>query len=533
MSASQDKRRRQSEREGGLDKRSLAEREAAAKAKKEKRKWIAVGTISFVLIALILLVNSPLLYTVAKSVNVAGESYTNAEYQYFYYSAYNNFYSRYANYMSMFFDTTKPLDEQSCSVPTLQMLGQSVPDSVAEMEDPTWADYFKAVALENMRFITVLSNEAKAKGYTISEADAAAIETELSAFDSNAENSGFKNGDAYAKMVFGKGVNKATVKRLMERTILANNYAADVFDGFTYDSAALDAYYSENADTLDTYSYSIYLVEAETEEVAEEGAEPEDKVTEATMAAAKTKAEEIAKAVKGGADFAEAVADAGLEGEPSECRDFAAYSVSSVISSWIKDSARSAGDVEVIESPESGWYVVRFESRGNNNYKLRGAHYMSLAAADEDGDGAYSEEEMNSARIVLETIKRQWESGEATAESFEALMNSTVGSSNQNINGGTAENLYVGQISEGFSDFVFDPARKVGDVGLVDAVNSVYLVCYTGEQEQTYHDYLAEYGNGYEVEGLRNRDYVEWQRDIADSNAVSTNDFVLWFAKTK
>ena len=46
MSASQDKKRRQTERMEGTDKRTLAEREAAQKAKKERTRWGIVGAIA-------------------------------------------------------------------------------------------------------------------------------------------------------------------------------------------------------------------------------------------------------------------------------------------------------------------------------------------------------------------------------------------------------------------------------------------------------------------------------------------------------
>ena len=63
MSASQDKKRRQAEREAGTSPKTLAEREAEKKAKKERRTWTIVGVIIAVFVVLIVLLNTNLLYT--------------------------------------------------------------------------------------------------------------------------------------------------------------------------------------------------------------------------------------------------------------------------------------------------------------------------------------------------------------------------------------------------------------------------------------------------------------------------------------
>ena len=100
MSASQDKKRRQSERAEGVDKRSLAEREAAQKAKKERRTWTIIGIVIAVLAVIIILLNTNLLYTGTTAVTIGDDEYTNAEFQYYYYSALSNFEYNYGSYLS-------------------------------------------------------------------------------------------------------------------------------------------------------------------------------------------------------------------------------------------------------------------------------------------------------------------------------------------------------------------------------------------------------------------------------------------------
>ena len=163
MSASQDKKKRQAERADGADKRSLAEREAARKAKKERTRWGIVGAIIVVFAVVVILLNTNLFYSGTTALTINGYEYTNADFQYYYLSAYSNFVSNNQNYISMFFDTSEDLDKQAFDPALLGVTGEGLP------ENPTWKDYFKSVAIDNMVEITALYDSAVKSGYTLSE----------------------------------------------------------------------------------------------------------------------------------------------------------------------------------------------------------------------------------------------------------------------------------------------------------------------------------------------------------------------------
>ena len=135
MSASQDKKRRQAEREAGTSPKTLAQREAEQKARKERRTWTTVGVIVALFIVVILVLNSSLLYTGTTALTIGDYKFTNAEYQYYYNTAYNGFTNQYSSYLSLFqFDTDTPAEDQpftESSASMLGMLGQSVPESMS------------------------------------------------------------------------------------------------------------------------------------------------------------------------------------------------------------------------------------------------------------------------------------------------------------------------------------------------------------------------------------------------------------------
>ena len=554
MSASQDKKRRQNERSEGVDKRSLAEREAAIKAKKEKTKWRAITAVFLVLTVIILLISSPLLYTVTKSITIGDYSYTNAEFQFFYNRAYSVFASQTQGYTAYLIDTTKDLDDQEVNASTLAMFGIGVPESLADEETFTWEDFFKANAFESMKFATVMYDKAVKDGYTLSEESAAEIEEEIEALATGAETYNLGSADKYASLAMGKGVSTKTVREMLERMKIASIYAEDYYQGLEYTSEELSTYYAENKANLDKYSFTYYYAVAEKEAVEvdvtdEETGEvtkgSEEQVTDATMADAKELADNIAEMTKdSGFDIAlEKYTD---DANASEVKGAFAYSLGDMMREWITDSSRKEGDVTVIENEGAGYYVLRFGEHSDNNYDMVAVRHILVKAVDEDEDSSYSAEEKAAAKEAIEKIYAQWKAGDATEDSFAALANEksedtgSNGTSASGSSGGLYEDIYKNRMVDEFNDFCFAEGRKAGDTGIVYGESSSYagyhLIYFVGEEDETFCDYLAQYGNGGSgedtgVTGLRNAEYTTWQAETLASCDLKINSFVLWFAK--
>lgn len=548
MSASQDKKRRQTDRTQGADKRSLAEREAAVKAKKEKTRWRAIAALLLVATILILLVSSPLLYTVTKSVTVGGYSYTNAEFQFFYNRAYSVFSYNNSGSMMYLIDTTQSLDKQEVNVSFMSLLGISVPESLADVESYTWQDYFKAQALESMKFATVMYDLAIKDGYTLSEESAAEIDAEIADLATSAEEYNLTTtADKYASMIMGKGVTTETVREMLERMKIASIYAQDKYESFEYTSDELSAYYTENKDKLDKYNYAYYFVAAEKEEITKDVTDEEtgetkqetsEETNEKTMADAKKLADTIAKEAKE-TGFDVAVDKNTEDGTVTEIEGAFNYNLSTLTTEWITDSSRSEGDITVIESENSGYYVLRFDEHSDNNYDMVSVRHILVMAEDTDEDSEYSDEEKAAAREAIDKIYTEWKNGDATEESFAELANEKSDDTGSNTTGGLYEDVYKYRMVEEFNDFCFAEGRKAGDTGIVLGENTNYtgyhLIYFVGEEDETFAEYLSQYGNGgtgdQSVIGLRNDDFSAWQTEALDNNEVKVNSFILWFAK--
>ncbi len=564
MSASQDKKRRQAERESGSSPKTLAEREAAVKARKERRTWTIVGVLVALFVVVIVLLNTNLLYTGTTSVTVGNYKFTNAEYQYYYTTAYNNFTYQYGSYASLLgLDTSADLDEQTVQSSLFTMLGLEIPESLQPADEEetaefTWDDYFRETALQNMAQVTAIWDAAVKAGYTLSEEAAEEINSTIASFETMATANNLRGADGYAAVIYGKGVTASLVRELLERAYIAEEYSADIYESFEYSADEINAYYDENADAFDAISFDYYLVEAEKvevtetvtdEETGEETEETNEEVTDETMAEAKEEADSLLEAAQSGAlSFAEAVAETmGDEAEATEIKSLFGYSVTSgygVMAEWLLDSAREPGDMAVLENEGVGYYVVCFNSRSDNSdYNGVAFRHILVNVEDEDEDGEFSEEEIEAAEQKIQEIRDEWISDGETEDAFAALANANSddtgsnGSSLYSTEGGLYEHVAKDQMVEPINDWIFDDARQSGDSEIIYVESSNYtgyhLVYFVGEDGYSYHDCLALYGLGYTnaPQGLRQPDYEAWQSELIAQFPVSVNGFVNWFAK--
>ena len=568
MSASQDKKRRQAERESGSSPKTLAEREAAVKARKERRTWTIVGVLVALFVVVIVLLNTNLLYTGTTSVTVGDYKFTNAEYQYYYTTAYNNFTYQYGSYASLLgLDTSADLDEQTVQSSLFTMLGLEIPESLQPADEEetaefTWDDYFRETALQNMAQVTAIWDAAVKAGYTLSEEAAEEIDSTIASFETMATANNLRGADGYAAVIYGKGVTASLVRELLERAYIAEEYSADIYESFEYSADEINAYYDENADAFDAISFDYYLVEAEKvevtetvtdEETGEETEETNEEVTDETMAEAKEEADSLLEAAQFGAaqgalSFAEAVAETmGDEAEATEIKSLFGYSVTSgygVMAEWLLDSAREPGDMAVLENEGVGYYVVCFNSRSDNSdYNGVAFRHILVNVEDEDEDGEFSEEEIEAAEQKIQEIRDEWISDGETEDAFAALANANSddtgsnGSSLYSTEGGLYEHVAKDQMVEPINDWIFDDARQSGDSEIIYVESSNYtgyhLVYFVGEDGYSYHDCLALYGLGYTnaPQGLRQPDYEAWQSELIAQFPVSVNGFVNWFAK--
>jgi len=451
MSASREKKQRQNA--GPSEKAAKAQQEQAA----QKRKTIlysVIAAVVVVLVAALLIWRSGFFQSRATAATVGDESLTTAELGYYYYNARQSV-AMYGSYLG--FDTSKSDEEQIYS----------------QSENKTYRDYFLEQALEAAKQHKALADEALKNGHTEDE-----VKEDLNAAIATAKSSAVSNGYGYAaylKAMYGPYMTSAIYEKLYTRYLLASlvysDKSTELYDGYTQEE--LDAYYKNNADTLDTIEYShLYFPAATVETKDADGNDlPEDEVTklqDEAKADAKKKAEEALDAVKDGSSF-----DSQKEKyDLTTGGDHVTAVGTSLLNSAYRDKLLQLdkNSPELVES-DNGYYVVSFHDRYLSDEPTKDVrHILVRAESTTDSDNnlvAPTDEAWAAAQEKAESIQAEWESGDKTEDAFIALVEKYSEDTGSNTTGGLYERNTEGRFVAEFNDWVFDASRKPGDVGLV------------------------------------------------------------------
>ena len=113
-----------------------------------------------------------------------------------------------------------------------------------------------------------------------------------------------------------------------------------------------------------------------------------------------------------------------------------------------------------------------------------------------------SQEEYDQAEQKAQELLAQWKAGEATEESFTALVTENSDDSGSASSGGlisniTASSSYV----ESFRSWAIDPARKEGDVELVKSEYGWHIMYYVSTNDPIWKQNTAA--------ALQNQDYED------------------------
>ena len=484
MSASQ-KEIRKEQYEVKVTRRREAEEKAQKEARAYRIKAILVVALVVIVAAVVIVFNSGILYRLPAA-QVGGTTYSAAEMNYFYSTAYSSFYSQYSDYISYFFDTDTDLDEQVYD----------------EETGETWRDYFLEQAETSAQWVTMFSDEAEAAGRELSEDGAAAVESNLSYFSSYADVYGVSL-NRYLQLQFGKGVNEKMIRTLLTKSQLASEYYNEVYDGFTYTQEETETYYTANASDLNYYSYYYYFLGGSADE--ENGITEEE-----AMAAAKEAADALAAQCTDVETYVNVVTE-----DSGSAPYYTTQTGANILTygdnypAWVLDSGRVQGDVAVIEET-GGYYLLCFDTVEDNHYATKDIYYVYMEAGT-DEDGNYVEEAIENTRLVAEAMMTdEWD---GTVENLAELASSY--SDDTTYTDGHVEHCAKGTVNSSFDQYLFGDAALADGEYVVFTVDSGVYVIYVVGDSALYSDVLAE-------DAMRAEDYEAWEEaKLANYDVVS------------
>jgi len=444
------------------DRKVQKRKEEKEKEKKEERISTAVGIVF--LVALVCLVASfPIrtyLATHETYVVINGEEVNKVEFDYAYNTSKNNYITQYGSYLSYFgLDTSKDLSTQMYS------------------ETLTWQDYFEQNAVESLKQNKALMAEAKAAGFTYDTTD------EYNTFKETIKTSAAAAGVSdkeYVRSIYGSYATMGRIEEYVKNDMVMNAYYQKLQEDNAPSDDEIQSYYEENKATYDSVDYRLTTIEADLPTEPTELADPVEETaadtTGTTDGTAATDSTQDTAYQPSDAEIAKAMEDAKVladDAEQTVAKDGEAHenekksSVNYLISDWLFDDARKAGDTTVITSDNSHcYYAVAFEKRYLDETPSADVRVI-IPTEDKTG----------------EEILEEWKNGAATEDSFAELCKKYTQDTSAVENGGLFEQVTKTGMTEELSNWIFDSSRQAGDTVAITVSDTTYVLYYIGQDQ--------------------------------------------------
>lgn len=509
MSASREKKLRRELREAELNgdtvKKVKKQKKAMSPMRAKKiRSAISttIGILIVVVFALLIFVNCGILQKNATAVTVGEHKLSPAEFNYFYQDSYYNVRNSMSSYWQYMVDTSKPIENQTCSM---------------DEDGGTWKEYLTKTAMQSATQIYALYDAALENGYTLTEDAQATIDGIPDSIDSYASANGFKDADDYLEDFYGKGADLESYVAYMTVQQYASGYSTEKTESFTYEDEDLRTYYNENKQDFDTVTYRLFSVTTEND----------DNDTSKTVAdSMKAELDSTEKSFSDAAyKYAPEDSKESYEDEDYTLRSNYGYSsVDTSYADWLFADGRTAGESEVFAT-SSGYAVVMFLSRENNEYNLVNVRHILVQVektgeADESGQATATDADWDACREKMDEIVKEWEDSDKTEDTFSTMATEKSEDTGSASNGGLLENVYKGQMVPQFNDWIFED-HEPGDYEVVETDYGCHLIYFSSKGDERWK-VLAD-------DAKRSEDYQAWYDEYSADYEAKSNFFGQWF----
>ena len=417
---------------------------------------------------------------------------------------YQRWYESYGDNLSLYMslmglDLSQPLDTQTYS------------------DGTTWADYFVDIALSTAQRDYLLADLAAEEGFALTAESEELLEQTFENLPLIATLYGYSDVNSYLHATYGPGASEESYREYAERSALASDYYTAHTENMQISDSDIRAYEADKYDEFSSFSYASYtlsysyFLQGGTED--EEGnITYTEEEKEAARAAVKAAAESLPECST--VEELNAAIEALNLGENAIT---AATSYSNVLSTsantnirqWLTDASRKVGDFTVVgntstttdadgvETTTTGSYTAYiFNGRNDNTDPMVNVRHILAAfeggTTNENGVVVYSDEEKAAALEKAEGALELYEMGEQTEEAFADLAISNSDDTGSASEGGLIEDIAAGsgEYVQAFTDWSVDPARKVGDTGIIETEYGYHVMYFVGLDELNYRDHM-------------------------------------------
>lgn len=490
-----------------------AERIKRLQGKDGKKKQIKTrGRVSRVLIPILVTVaviaalvwgslNLGLIHRYTSPMSVGNVKISMVEYNY-HYASYYQTYNQYAQYGYV------PKGDDG-------NLDLSAETGLQGYETMSWGDYLHVITQQSMQQVIAFSTSAAEEDISLSEASTTQIDSFFNNISSELTTDVARSN--YYEQVYGRGANEKTLRPVLERTMLANQYAAEHPETYTVTEDEITSFYNENKSSFDTVEYRLFTLTVPT---ADAGA------TDADKEELKTETEEKANEMLGKITDFDSFNDLAIEYAGDNKGDYklndltyfkrtSARIGNTTITEWLFDEDRVAGDKEVLNSG-SNFYVVYFNDRVLLDEHYPTVRHMLFEAREDKA----TEEEIEAAKVKAEeTVAKIKTEEDMISLSEELLEEKEVAEAT------IYENVARGTMVTPFEDWIYDTENKPGDTGVVQTTYGFHVMYLVSRSDDTiWHSTIEKQ--------LRSDAFAEESEKLVEEDRfdVSINKFGVYLA---
>ncbi len=296
-------------------------------------------------------------------------------------------------------------------------------------------------------------------------------------------------------------VKEEDILTAMELYLLAWEYHTNIEDNFTLPEDELEAYYEENAESMQVCSYMTFGFSYSD---SGEGYLTQDEAKDLALELRRCTTREA---------FEQWVVDYYMENtsiSEEDARENAqalyaedmSYIAGDAVSEWAFSDEASVGSTQVIDDTDTSTVTVCLllsEPERDTTHPIDLRQIMFTANTYGSVESAHSQ---------AEEILAQWEASDKTEESFAALANTY--SEDSSAAGGLYTDVIPSEMITSWKQWFLAPERQTGDVTILDNSYGAFLVYYVDQTDTTSWELTA-------TEALKqdhyDEMYTQWETD--------------------
>ncbi len=469
---------------------------------------IIVAVVAVVAITVVSCTNLGVFERMKKIDTVAGESYSAVEYEYYYRSMHNYYYSMSQQYDSYYgqgygyyytgFDYNKLPEDQE------------YPFEDYKLEDgskASWKEYLEYAAAKSLQQYTALADMAAKDNFKVEQNVMDEAYEQIDQLKQDIKDQAAQAGSAnvsfgkYLRSAYGKGMTEKIFMGIVERETIASEYSLAMGDekADSYDLAQLEEVYKKDTSAYNCVDFRVFAITPETPELKEDASQAEkDAASKQAKEAAKTKADEMFGKITDEASFI-ALAGEYATAEQKEATDYSkpeatlmAYTEKATIEGsfsedtikWLFGTEAKVGEKKMFEFNGTYYlfFMVKTPYRDNTTLPVDVRHILYQFDEEAKDAAADKDKQKKLADSALASINEADDKLAKFIEICEKESKDTGSASN----GGLIEYLGKGKYVKAFEAWSLDPARKEGDLGVIETEYGYHVMYFVQKHERPY-----------------------------------------------